>query len=83
MDEIKEIPESEDGPVLIHLSKDFAERTNLGNEHPTRVAAMMAEAAKQLSDIETNSILLGGPADPEQRTPKRAKWLKQLNSSDE
>ena len=83
LDEIKEIPESEDGPVLIHLSEDFAERTNLGNEHPTRVAAMMAEAAKQRSDIETNSILLGGPADPEQRTPKRAKWLKQSNSSDE
>ena len=76
LDEIEAVPESEHGPVLINLSNDPAERTNLSQEHPDRVAAMLAEAAKQLSDIEVNAIVLGGPAVDEKRVAKRAKWLK-------
>jgi arylsulfatase A len=76
LDEIKELPESEKGPVLVNLSNDPTERTNLSDKHPDRVAAMMTEAAKQLSDIEASAIPLGGPPDPKKRNPKRAKWLK-------
>jgi arylsulfatase A len=76
LDEIKELPESETGPVLIHLSNDHAERKNLSEKHPDRVAAMMAEAAKQLSEIDANTVPLGGPPDSDSRNPKHAKWLK-------
>jgi len=76
LDQIKELPESEKGPVLISLSNDPTERTNLSDKHPDRVAAMMAEAAIQSSDIEANAIELGGPPDPKRRNPQRAKWLK-------
>ena len=76
LDQNKELPGSEKGPVLIHLANDPAERTNLSDKHPDRVALMMAEAAKQLADIEANAIALGGPPDAKAQNPKRAKWLK-------
>lgn len=76
LDQIKELPESEKGHVLINLANDPAERTNLSDKHPDRVASMMAEAAKQLSDIEANAIPLGGPPDAKAQHSKRAKWLK-------
>ncbi len=76
LDQIKELPASAKGPVLINLANDPAERTNLSERHPDRVATMMAQAAKQLSEIEANAIAMGGPSDLKKQNPKRAKWLK-------
>lgn len=77
VDEVKEIPETQNGPVLIHLDEDPTEQRNLSQQHPDRVTAMTAEAAKQLSEIEANAIALGGPATVGQlEKSKRPKWLK-------
>ncbi len=76
LDQIKELPESATGPVLVNVATDPAEQTNLSEMYPDRVAAMMAEAGKQLSEIESNTIALGGPPDANKANPKRAKWLK-------
>ena len=76
LDQIKELPESATGPVLINLANDPTEQTNLSAMHPKRVTEMMAEAQKQLSEIEANAIPLGGPVADLKTNPKRAKWLK-------
>jgi arylsulfatase A-like enzyme len=74
-DRVKEIPESNNGPVLIHLKTDPTEQTNLSSKHSDRVAAMKASAVKQLADIEANAIPLGGPPNNRKTEKKRAAWL--------
>jgi arylsulfatase A-like enzyme len=59
--EVKEIAGSDSGPVLIHLSEDPAERTNVAQDHPEKVKAMRSLAETLVADIEANSIPLGGP----------------------
>lgn len=76
LDRIKELPDSEDGPVLIHLAEDPAEKTNLSGKFPGRVQSMKAEAERQLSEIEANQIPLGGPVDKIRAKPMRPMWLK-------
>jgi arylsulfatase A-like enzyme len=61
LSKVKEISGSEKGPVLIHLKKDPAEKTNLAEDHPDKVKAMQALAKKLVADIEANNIPLGGP----------------------
>ena len=74
-DKVKELPATNNGPVLIHLAEDPAEKNDLSGKHPDRVHSMMERARQQLADIEKNRISLGGPADKKGRTPKRAHWL--------
>lgn len=75
-DKITELPESNEGPVLINLADDPAERNNLSGEHPERVSELLAEAQRQLTVIRENTIPLGGPVDPKARVPAKPKWLK-------
>lgn len=61
LSEVKEIADSDSRPVLIHLTNDPAERTNLAQDHPEKVKAMRRLAETLAADIEANSIPLGGP----------------------
>jgi arylsulfatase A-like enzyme len=61
MDSVKEIRDSQKGPVLIHLAEDPAEQTNLSDTYPQKVKEMTASAEKQLAEIEANAIPIGGP----------------------
>ena len=74
-DEIKELPDSKKGPVLINLENDPAEHTNLSQQNPQRVSELLEEARSQLSRIQGGSIPLGGPVDSEARVPDKPKWL--------
>jgi arylsulfatase A-like enzyme len=76
LDQIKEIPDSSEGPVLINLADDPAEQTNLSDKHPERVQAMRELALERLADIEAHAIPLGGPVDNRQPERKRGLWLK-------
>ena len=76
LDQVKEIKASQSGPALFNLAEDPAEEKNRSAEHPDRVASMKALAIKQLLDIETNALALGGPPDKNQAPPKRGHWLK-------
>ena len=76
LDKVKEIPGTNKGPVLIDLSKDPGEEKDLASEHPEKVKDMKALAEKLLSEIEENSISLGGPANPKKQNKKGAFWLK-------
>ena len=75
-DKVKEIKGSDKGPVLVHLTKDPAEQTNLSEQHPEKVKEMKALADKLLTEIEENAISLGGPPNPRKTPPKRGQWLK-------
>jgi len=75
-DQIKELPGSKSGPVLIHLPSDPAEQTNLSAKHPERVAAMLAAAKKQLRAVVAPSMPLGGPPAKRKPTAEHGKWLK-------
>ena len=75
VDVVKEIPDSEHGPVLFQLAKDPAEQHNLSADHPERVATMLKEASKQLADIQSNSIQLGGPKHLIREQPPAPKWI--------
>ena len=75
LDKVKEIPGTSKAPVLIDLSKDPAEEKDLASEHPEKVKELKELASKLLSEIEKNSISLGGPADPRKKTPKRGQWI--------
>jgi arylsulfatase A len=57
---VKEIAGSDRGPVLIHLTDDPAEETNVAQAHPERVTAMQKLAETLSADVEANSIPLGG-----------------------
>ena len=48
-----------EGPVLIDLSKDPGEEKDLASEHPEKVKDLKELASKLLSEIEENSISLG------------------------
>jgi len=75
-DKVKEIKGSDKGPVLVHLTKDPAEQTNLSEQYPEKVKEMKALADKLLTEIEENAISLGGPPNPRKTLPKRGQWLK-------
>ena len=60
-DQVKEIQDSNKGPVLIDLSKDPAEQKNLSAQHPDKVKEMKILAGNLLKEIEGNTIPLGGP----------------------
>ena len=76
LDKVKEISDSNKGPVLIDLSSDPAEKTNLGDQHPDKVKEMKELAEKLLAEIEGNAIPLGGPPNPRKLPKKRGQWLK-------
>jgi arylsulfatase len=59
---VKDVSESDKGPVLIHLTQDPAETTNLAEVHPDKVRSMRALAKQLVADIESNAIPLGGPS---------------------
>ena len=75
LDKVKEIPGTNKGPVLIDLSKDPAEEKDLASEHPEKVKELKELASKLLSEIEKNSISLGGPPDTRKKIPKRGQWV--------
>ena len=76
LDKVKEIPGTNKGPVLIDLSKDPREEKDLASEHPEKVKELKELAIKLLSEIEENSISLGGPANPKKQSKKGGFWLK-------
>lgn len=63
--EVKDIPGSDKGPVLIYLKDDPAENINLSEEHPEKVQAMRALAKALVADIEAAAMSLGGPPSSE------------------
>ncbi len=73
-DEVKEIPETKAGPVLVNLADDPAEKTNLAEQHPDRVQSMLTRARTRLADVATHQLPLGGP-EWKPQPPKPAKWL--------
>jgi arylsulfatase A-like enzyme len=75
-DQVKEIQDSNKGPVLIDLSKDPAEQKNLSAQHPNKVKDMKTLAGNLLRDIEENTIPLGGPPIQQKGAKKRSLWLK-------
>ena len=76
LDKVKEIPGTNKGPVLIDLSKDPGEEKDLASEHPEKVKELKELASKLLSEIEENSISLGGPVNLKKQKKKGAFWLK-------
>jgi arylsulfatase len=75
-DQVKEIQDSNMGPILIDLSKDPAEQKNLSAQHPSKVKEMKTLARNQLKEIEENTIPLGGPPIQQKGAKKEARWLK-------
>jgi arylsulfatase A-like enzyme len=75
-DQIKEIQDSNMGPILIDLSKDPAEQKNLSVQHPDKVKEMKTLAGNLLKEIEENAIPLGGPPIQKKEAKKRSLWLK-------
>lgn len=75
-DQIKELPESKTGPVLINLTNDPGEQDNLSAKHPQLVTDLLEEARRQLKTIQSDIIPLGGPENPTARVPAKPKWLK-------
>ena len=75
-DQVKEIQGSNQGPILIDLSKDPAEQENLSARHPDKVKEMKTLAENLLKEIDENTIPLGGPPVPQKGTKKRSLWLK-------
>ena len=76
LDKVKEIPGTNNGPVLIDLSKDPREKKDLASEYPEKVKELKKMAIQLLSEIEENSISLGGPVNPKKQNMKGAFWLK-------
>jgi len=74
-DQVKELPDSQNGPVLINLENDPAEMTNLSKQYPQRVAKMLATARQKLKYMEDNATPLGGPKNPQAKVPAMPKWL--------
>ena len=75
-DQVKEIQDSNKGPILIDLSKDPAEQKNLSAQHPDKVKEMKTLAGNLLKEIEENTIPLGGPSIQQKGAKKEARWLK-------
>jgi len=74
-DQVKEIQDSNKGPVLIDLSRDPAEQKNLSAQHPDKVKEMKILAGNLLQEIKGNTIPLGGPP-IQQKEGKESRWLK-------
>jgi arylsulfatase A len=74
-DKVKEIAGSNKAPVLIDLSQDCKEESNLASEYPEKVKKMKELAKELLNEIEENSISLGGPSDPKMQSKKGGAWL--------
>ena len=66
LDKVKEIPGTNNGPVLIDLSKDQGKK-GLGFEYPEKVKELKKMAIQLLSEIEENSISLGEPVNPKKQ----------------
>jgi hypothetical protein len=75
-DQVKEIQDSNKGPILIDLSKDPAEQKNLSARYPDKVKEMKTLAGNLLKEIEENTIPLGGPPIQQKGAKKEARWLK-------
>jgi arylsulfatase A-like enzyme len=75
-DQIKEIKDSNLGPILINMDMDPIENVNRLKEFPSKVKSMQILAKKLLLEIEKNSIPLGGPTNPKKGSVKKAVWLK-------
>jgi len=75
-DQVKEIQDSNKGPILIDLSKDPAEQENLSTRHPDKVQEMKTLAGNLLKEIEENAIPLGGPPIQQKGAKKESRWLK-------
>ena len=75
LDKVKEIPGTNKAPVLIDLSTDPGEEKDLASKYPEKVKDMKELAIELLSEIEENSISLGGPPDPRKKSSKRGQWL--------
>ncbi len=75
-DQVKEIQDSNKGPILIDLSKDPAEQENLSARYPDKVKEMKTLAGNLLKEIEENTIPLGGPSIQQKGAKKEARWLK-------
>ena len=75
-DEVKEIPDTKNGPALFDLTTDIHEQQNLANKHPERVAAMIKQARAELRNIAEKSLPLGGvDKNPSKATTKTPRWL--------
>ncbi len=75
-DEVKDLPDSELGPVLIDLATDPAEEHNLADKHPDKVKELRELARQRLDAIRQSSIPLGGLQDDSPvPTPKPPRWL--------
>ncbi len=75
-DEVKEIPDTKNGPALFDLTNDLKEEHNLAKAQPERVAAMLAQARAQVKNIQQNALPLGGtPDNPAKVTTKTPRWL--------
>ena len=69
-----QVASSAQGPALFRLSEDPAERKNLAAENPQQVDRMIAEARRQLDDIEARGFQLAGPP-LDEPLPDWPKWL--------
>jgi len=75
-DEVKDLPDSERGPVLFDLATDSAEEHNLADKHPDKVSELRALARQRLEAIRKGSIPLGGSTDGSRNpAPKLPRWL--------
>lgn len=75
LDEIKELPDSKQGPVLVDLGEDPQELKNLSKDRPEQVKKMLERARERFSNVESQSMELGGPKLDSPAQPKRGKWL--------
>ncbi len=75
VDKVKEVPGSNQGPVLVHLGQDPAEKNNLADKHPAKVKALLERARKGFADAAKVRIPLGGPPSNKGQGSKRAHWL--------
>jgi arylsulfatase A-like enzyme len=74
-DRIKELDDSEKGPVLIDLTEDPGEKNNLAAQFPGKVVQMKNEAIGLLEKMRKNTISIGGPAQVKSNRLKEPKWL--------
>ena len=74
-DRIKELDDSEKGPVLIDLTEDPGEKNNLAAQFPGKVVQMKNEAIGLLEQMNKNTISIGGPVQVKSNRLKEPKWL--------
>lgn len=74
-DRIKELDDSEKGPVLIDLTEDPGEKNNLAAQFAGKVVQMKNEAIGLLEKMSKNTISIGGPVQVKSNRLKEPKWL--------